>query len=112
VTWNQVGAAVSLNDYLNGLLAPTNGLFASRGQELTNDQQHISQQVTNMQKLVAVHQQALQQEYAAMESTLALLQAQGSALSAEVSGSSSSSSSSLSSMIGPSSSSSSSTTGG
>jgi len=110
VTWNQVGAAVSLNDYLNQLLAPTSGLFASRGQELTNDQQHISQQVTNMQKLVADHQKALQQEYAAMESTLALLQAQGSALSAELSGGSSSSGSSLSSMLGTSGSSSSSST--
>ncbi len=95
VTWNQVGAAVSLNDYLNQLLAPTSGLFASRSQEISNDQQNLSHQISNMQQLVASRQQALQQQFAAMESTLALLQAQGNALSAELGGSGSSSSSSL-----------------
>jgi len=94
VTWNQVGAAVSLNDYLNQLLAPTSGLFASRSQEISNDQQNLSHQISNMQQLVASRQQALQQQFAAMESTLALLQAQGNALSAELGGSGSSSSSS------------------
>ncbi len=83
VTWNQVGAAVSLNDYLNSLTNPTTGFFANRNQSITSEQTDISSQISDLQNQMSVAQQGLQQEYSQLEVTLSQLQMQSGALSAQ-----------------------------
>lgn len=83
ITWNQVGAAVSLNDYLNSLTNPINGFFANRTQSITSEQTSITSQIGYLQNQMSIAQQGLQQEYSQLEVTLSQLQMQSGALSAQ-----------------------------
>jgi flagellar hook-associated protein 2 len=93
VTWTQVGAAVTLNDYLRSLTDPINGLFAARNQEIGNEQQDISARIDDLQELLNTRQQGLEQQFAQLEAILAQLQMQSSQLGAQILGMTSSSSS-------------------
>ncbi|MGH7860829.1 MAG: flagellar filament capping protein FliD, partial [Candidatus Dormibacteraceae bacterium] len=83
MTWNQVGAAVGLNDYLNSLTDPISGFFANRTQSITSEQTDISSQIGDLQNQMSVAQQGLQQEYSQLEVTLSQLQMQSGALNAQ-----------------------------
>jgi|GEM_PF-597848 len=82
VNWNQVGSAVSLNDYLNGLLG-ANGLFTSRLQGISSEQTDLNNQIQNMQDSLNQRQQALQQQYSQLAAVLAQLSMQSGAVSAQ-----------------------------
>lgn len=86
VTWTQVGAAVTLNDYLKSLTDPINGLFAARNQEISNEQQDISARIDDLQELLNTRQQGLEQQFAQLEAILAQLQMQSNQLGAQILG--------------------------
>lgn len=84
VSWTQVGAAVSLSDYLKGLVDPINGFFTSRNQEISNEQQDINSQINSLQDVLATRQQGLEEQFAQLEGVLAQLQMQGGQLGAQI----------------------------
>lgn len=84
VSWTE-GVANSLNDYLNSLIAP-GGFFDARTRAITSEQQDITNNVNSLQQMLTVRQQALAQQFARLEATLALLQSQGNALGMQILG--------------------------
>jgi flagellar hook-associated protein 2 len=91
------GVGVGLNQLLNNITNTSTGSIANAenaiNTELSTDQ---TQEATNTTSIQA-YQTQLETEFATMESSVASLQAQGNALSAEVAGNSTSTSSSTSS---------------
>jgi flagellar hook-associated protein 2 len=100
-TTTNTGVAYAIDTAINQLTAPINGIVTSAETELTNESQGFSDQITQLNALLAQKQAQLQEEFNNMETVLAGLKSQsasiGSISTVSVSGSSSSSSSNSSS---------------
>ena len=78
------GVGVSLNDYLNNLLDPVNGFFATRKAGDDAESADFDKRISDMQDRLNDKQAALQKKYADLETTMAQLQSQSSALSSQI----------------------------
>lgn len=100
------GLADQINNLANQITDPTSGAIITAENSINTQVTQVQQQITNTQNQLAAYTAYLQQEFASMDTALAQLQSQSSALAAEVGstanlqGSSSTSSSSSSSSGG------------
>ena len=93
IRFGQTGILGALNDFITRQLG-TGGVFDTEHTAATQQLKSLSSQITNTNAQLAQRQQTLQQQFTAMETALAQLNAQGSSLMAALGGTSSSSSSS------------------
>jgi flagellar hook-associated protein 2 len=91
-TVNTRGVMQSLNDYLNNVLGAS-GIFQTESNDAQSSLTDITDQIANQNELLDQKQQALQQQFTAMEVALSQLQAQNSSLVSSLGGSTRSSSS-------------------
>ena len=103
-TTSNTGVAYAIDTAINQLTAPISGIVTSAESELTNESQGFTDQIKQLNALLAQKQSQLQSEFDNMETVLAGLKSQsaslGSITTISTSGSSSASSSSSSSSSG------------
>ena len=78
------GLAASLSEYLGSIAEPVTGTIAGTEDSLSSQIKYINDDITNMNARLAVKEEQLYRQFAAMESALSKLQSQGSYLTSQI----------------------------
>ena len=78
------GLAASLSEYLGSISEPVTGTIAGTEDSLSSQIKYINDDITNMNARLAVKEEQLYRQFAAMESALSKLQSQGSYLTSQI----------------------------
>lgn len=78
------GLGASLSEYLGSISEPVTGTIASTEDSLNSQIKYINDDITNMNARLAVKEEQLYRQFAAMESALSKLQSQGSYLTSQI----------------------------
>ena len=78
------GLAASLSEYLGSISEPVTGTIAGTEDSLNSQIKYINDDITNMNARLAVKEEQLNRQFAAMESALSKLQSQGSYLTSQI----------------------------